>query len=58
VVRGLAHGDLELDGGPSAQRGLAAAAAVVGAFDPGDNGDAQLVAGVSDLAVEDVVLQQ
>lgn len=57
MVRGLAHGDLELDGGPSAQRGLAAAA-VVGAFDPGDNGDAQLVAGVSDLAVEDVVLQQ
>jgi hypothetical protein len=55
VVRGLAHGDLELDG---VHRHSAAWRRRLGAFDPGDNGDAQLVAGVSDLAVEDVVLQQ
>ena len=39
------------------RRGLAASA-VVGAFDPGDDRDAQLVAGGPALPVEDVLLQQ
>jgi hypothetical protein len=34
------------------------ASAVVGAFDPGDDRNAQLLAGVSAAAVQDVLLQQ
>ena len=39
------------------RRGLPSAT-VVGAFDPGDDGDAQLLAGVPAAAVQDVLLQQ
>jgi transcriptional regulator with XRE-family HTH domain len=57
--RGLAgrcgHDDLELDGGQSAERGLAASA-VVGALGPGDDGETQLLAGGPAAAVEDVLL--
>src|SRR4051812_23324057 len=44
--------------GQSAENGLAASAVVVGAFDPGDDRDAELVAGVPAATVEDVLLQQ
>ena len=54
---GVDHDDLEFDGGQSAEGGLAAAS-VVGAFDPGDDRDAQLFAGVPGVAVEHVLLQQ
>ena len=47
----------EFDGGQPAQAYLPASA-VVGAFDPGDDGNAQLLAGVPASAVQDVLLQQ
>ncbi len=57
LVGGLAHDEFVFDGGQAAERGLAPAA-VVGAFDPGDDREAQLLAGVPGLAAEDVLLQQ
>src|SRR5438270_9389160 len=47
----------ELDRGQPGQGSLSAAA-VVGAFDPGDDRDPELVAGGPGPSVEDVVLQQ
>src|SRR5690554_1989758 len=44
-------------GGQSAEAGLASAV-VVGPFDPGDDLDAELVAGGPAAAVEDVLLEQ
>ena len=54
---GRGHDGFELDRGQSAEACLAASA-VVGAFDPGDDRDAELVAGGPALPVEDVLLQQ
>ena len=48
---------LELDWGESAEAVLSPAA-VVGPFDPGDDRQAELVAGGPAAAVEDVLLQQ
>jgi hypothetical protein len=52
---GLAHDDFVLDWGQAAERGLSSAA-VVGALDPGDDGDPQLVAGGPTVPVEDIAL--
>ena len=51
------HDGLVLDGGQSAEAGLASAA-VVGPFDPGDDRDPQLLAGGPAAPVQDVLLQQ
>ena len=51
------HDCFEFDRGQPSEGGLASAA-VVGAFDPGDDGDPQLFAGVPAAAVQDVLLQQ
>src|SRR5699024_4930050 len=54
---GRVYGGLEFDRGQPAQCGLSAAA-VIGAFDPGDDGNAQLVAGGPAALVQHVLLQQ
>jgi hypothetical protein len=51
------HHLLRIDRGQLAEGGLASAA-VVGAFDPGDDRDPRLFAGVLATAVQDVLLQQ
>src|SRR5690606_31578879 len=53
----LGHAGLELDGRQTAQAGLATSP-VVGALDPGDDRDAQLLAGGPGSPVEDVLLQE
>ena len=50
-------GEFELDWGEFAESALSAAT-VVGAFDPGDDREAELVAGRPGLPVQDVLLQQ
>ncbi len=45
------------DGGQSAEASLPSAA-VVGAFDPGDDRDPEVLADLPALAVEDVLLQE
>src|SRR6185312_17571623 len=60
-LRGLSdrcgHDCFEFDRGQPPQCELTAST-VVGAFDPGDDGNAQLLAGVPAAAVQDVLLQQ
>src|SRR5690242_15409952 len=51
------HDGFVFDRGQLAEDALASTA-VVGAFDPGDDRDAQRLAGVPTLPVEDVALQQ
>lgn len=51
------HDGFVLDGGQSAESGLASAA-MVGPFDPGHDGDAELVAGGPFLPVQHVALEQ
>ena len=51
------HHGLVFDGRQSA-KGILATPAVVGAFDPGDYGDPQLLPGGLGLSVEDVLLQE
>ena len=57
LVGGLDHDEFVFDGGQAAECGLASSA-VVGAFDPGDDRDPELVAGVPGVSVEDVLLEQ
>src|SRR5690625_6658629 len=56
-IHGGVHDGLVFDGGQSAQAGLSATT-VVGAFDPGDDRDAELFSSPPALAVQDVLLQQ
>jgi hypothetical protein len=56
-LSGLGHDGLEFDGSQSAKGGLASST-VVGPFDPGDDCDPELFAGVPAAAVQHVFLQQ
>ncbi len=56
LIGGGGHDGFELDRGQPAESDLAASA-VLGGLDPGDDGEAELVAGGPALAVQDVLLQ-
>lgn len=56
-AHGRVHDGLVFDGGQSAQAGLSAAS-MIGAFDPGDDPDAELLSHPPALAVQDVLLEQ
>ena len=56
-AHGGVHDGLVFDGGQSTQTGLSTAAVIL-AFDPGNDRDPQFVAGPPPLPVQDVLLQQ
>lgn len=56
-AHGGVHDGLVFDGGQKAQASVPAAT-VVGAFDPGDDRDAELFSAPPTLAVQDVLLEQ